>query len=111
MRFAKIFSLFLIMTSTASAANLTNVNVLGVNLGRESVAVKLHAPQGPEGSFFFVNIEKSDADSFVKLALLAKKLEQGESFVLNLDIRSFSMAPSGSTYRSESVTFSGTRVR
>ena len=93
------------LTTPTWAANLTDVKILELNYTNEKVVLKLHASQGPEDSYFFVNMSKVDPDSFNKLALLAKKLAMGDRLKLNLNIRSFSVSPSGSSYQSNSVSF------
>ncbi|MEK7690363.1 MAG: hypothetical protein AAB425_05020, partial [Bdellovibrionota bacterium] len=54
-----------------------------------------------------VHILKSDPLAFEKLVFVMRKMTDGDQYILNLDIASFSPFPSGSCYRSESVTFSG----
>ncbi len=103
---ALIFLLCLTANS-ALAANLENVDLLSVEHRKNSIELKLHAKSGPKDSYFFVNIANSDSNSFEKLAFVIKKLEKGDKFKLDLEIPSFSISPSGSYYRSESVKFSG----
>lgn len=94
--------------NTANAAKIDDVTVLDIKYGKDSFEIKLQAANGPKDSHFLVDIVKSDKDSFDKLALVLKKLKKRNDFRLSLDIPSFSMSPSGSYYRSESVTFTGT---
>lgn len=103
-----LFLSFLLMGYSAMAANLEDVDLLSISHGNDGFELKLHAKSGPNGSYFFVNISKNDVHSFDKLALVIKKLEGGNNFKLDLNIKSFSMAPSGSYYRGEFVNFSGT---
>lgn len=91
----------------ASAAQLQDVTILEVTSRKDLIELKLHAKNGPEGSYFFVEVAKSDAEAFDKLGLVAQKLQKGDSFRLSLKIKSFSMSPSGSNYPSSRVKFSG----
>lgn len=105
----KLFLLFLFIANVASAAKLDDVEVLSVTTGKDSHEIKLHTKQGPPGSYFFVKIAKSDAELFSKLGHVIKKLEKGKKYKLSLNIVSFSMSPSGSSYPSEDVEFSGSQ--
>lgn len=105
----KIFKIILLslIINTATAAILDDVVVLDITHGKENVELKLQVKNGPKDSFFIVDVVKNDKDSFAKLALVLKKLKNRDDFKLSLNIPSFSAAPSGSYYRSDSVTFSG----
>ena len=105
----KIIVLWLAINS-ALAAKLDDVVILDLKQGNDNFEVKLRMKNGPKNSFFLVDIVKNDKDSFDKLALILKKLKQGDDFKLSLNIPSFSMSPSGSYYRSDSVIFSGTAL-
>ena len=89
------------------AAKLEDVVVLDITHGKENVELKLQAKNGPKDSYFIVDVVKNDKDSFAKLAIVLKKLKNRDNFKLSLNIPSFSMTPSGSYYRSDSVDFSG----
>ena len=102
----KLLALVL-LASTAHAASLEDVTLLEVRPEAGQVRLKLHTDKGPKGSFFFVTVTKKDPDSFDKLALVLKKLEDKSRFRLDLSIPSFSPSPSGSSYESGYVKFSG----
>lgn len=106
----KLLLILLFSTSSVFAARLENVKILSTVANKEGVELKLHANQGPKGSYFFVVVSKFDNDSFYKLALVIKKLEKRDGYKLDLEIPSFSMSPSGSYYRSESVNFTGYEI-
>jgi hypothetical protein len=110
MKMKKLLIILCLMTHSAWAAKLENVDLLGATPEKDTVELKLHAKSGPKGSYFFINITKTDPDSFEKLGLVIKKLERGGYFKLDLDILSFSMSPSGSHYPSESVQFVGNNL-
>jgi len=95
------------MANTASAAVLEDVTILDVTSKADMVALKLHANSGPKDSYFLVDILKSDPAAFEKLSLVTQKLQGGDKFKLALNIKSFSMSPSGSHYRSPDVKFLG----
>ena len=97
-----------LISSIASAAELRDLKLLSVVPGQDKIQLKLKTKDSPEGSYFYVEIMRSDEDSFVKLAQVIKKLAQGDNYRLNLDIKSFSGSPSGSSYRSEGIKFYGT---
>lgn len=99
-----ILGLFLI-SSAASAARLEDVSVLEVKPGQENIELRLHAKEGPQDSYFIVDITKSDPEAFDKLVKAIKKVKQKNHCQLDLNIPSFSVAPSGSYYRSEGITF------
>jgi hypothetical protein len=99
--------LLLLWASPAMAAKLNDVKILEVNSEKNKFEFKLHANVGAPDSFFFVAIQKSEADSFDQLAILMKKLQLGKNFNLSLDIKNFSPQPSGSYYLGKSVIFSG----
>jgi hypothetical protein len=94
-----------LLISTASAARLENVKFLEVKTQKNSVKLKLQISDGPEDSYFFVEITKSDEASFEKLSLVLEKQKSDKSVQIDLDIPSFSVFPSGSSYKSESVKF------
>lgn len=100
--------ILLFAINTANAAKIDDAKVLDIKYVKDSFEVKLQVANAPKDSYFLVDIGKSDSDSFDKLALVLKKLKKPSEFKLSLDIPSFSLSPSGSYYRSESVTFSGT---
>jgi hypothetical protein len=102
-----IFSL-LFLANSASAAKLEDVEVLAFTPTKESITLKLHASQGPPDSYFTVDLTRTDPNTFDKLNYVMKKLENKKGYKLSLNIRNFSMSPSGSSYKSESVVFSGT---
>lgn len=105
-----IFSLVLI-SSLASAADLENVQVLEATSGQDHVKLKLRTKEAPKDSYFYVDITKSDPDAFGKLVDVTKKLLERDRYKLNLNIKSFSASPSGSYYKSDGITFTGTPVR
>jgi hypothetical protein len=91
--------------SVAFAARLEDVTVLDAKTGPDSVELKLHSKDGPPGSYFFLDIIKSDPGAFEKLAHVIRKLMARDAYRLDLDIPSFSVSPSGSRYRSEGIGF------
>ncbi|MCC7441231.1 MAG: hypothetical protein IT285_06350 [Bdellovibrionales bacterium] len=99
--------IFLMMATPASAATLEDVTILDVTPKPDGVALKLHSKSGPDGSYFFVTLVKADKESFDKFALVTRKLQRGDQFKLALNIKSFSVSPSGSSYRSPDVKFTG----
>lgn len=97
--------------NSAYAAKLDDVSVIEMKQGKnDKFELKLHAGNGPKDSYFFVDIVKSDKESFDKIALVLKKLKKKDAFKLGLEIPSFSMSPSGSSYLSDSVKFSGSAL-
>jgi len=102
-----IIGLLMVTVHSTWAAKLDDVKVLGIASEKDRVELKLHVSSGSKDSFFFVGMVKSDAESFEKMALVIKKLLLGDNFKLNLNIKNFSMSPSGSYYPSDSVNFSG----
>ncbi len=105
----KLFKIifFCFTINSAHAAKLEDVVILDITHKKDNFELKLQTKNGPKDSYFFVDIVKSDANSFGKLAIVLKKLKKRDDFKLTLEIPSFSVSPSGSYYRSESVTFSG----
>jgi hypothetical protein len=95
----------------ASAARLEDVQILSVKPGSDKFEMRVHAKEGEPDSYFFVDIIKSDPEAFEKINLALKKMMQKEKFRLDLDIVSFSMSPSGSSYNSDSVKFSSPMER
>lgn len=94
-----------------SAARLENVKILSVKPGHENFEIKLQTNNSPPDSFFYLDIMKTDPDSFEKTMLVVKKMIQKENYRLDLEITSFSASPSGSYYRSEGVLLSGPNDR
>lgn len=105
-----IFS-FLLASSVASAARLEDVKILNVITGKDNFQLKLQAKEAPFDSYFFLDITKSDPESFDKLMHVIKKMMHKNKYRLDLDIPSFSASPSGSFYKSEGITFSSTSER
>lgn len=104
----KFKMIFLILISTLTfAKQLDNVNVLDITQDEDKFVLKLQDSEIGGTSFFIVEINKSDKESFVKLDYLIKKIKNKENYKLNLEIPSFSAYPSGSFYKSENVKFSG----
>lgn len=101
-----IMGLFFV-SSIASAAKLEDVKILNVMPGRDNFELKLQMKDGPRDSYFYVDITKSDPDSFEKLVHIIKKMMRRDKYKLDLDIPSFSASPSGSYYKSEGITFYG----
>jgi hypothetical protein len=93
------------LANNVHAAKLEDVKILEANFSQNCVTLRLHSNLGAKDSYFFVDITKSDPSSFEKMGMVIKKLERGEEYKLDLEIISFSVAPSGSYYRSESVKF------
>lgn len=105
----KIFMTLMLCLSinTAHAEKLEDVSVLDISYTKDSFQVKMQESKDSKDSFFYVDIVKSDKDSFKKIALVLKKFKERDNFKLTLDIRSFSNSPSGSNYKSDNVTFKG----
>lgn len=99
-----------LVSQLAIAANLEDVSVLDVIPKRDSFELKLHQKDGAKDSYFFVDITKSDPESFEKMGYVAKKLLRGEKYKLNLRIASFSASPNGSYYKSTGILFFGSSV-
>jgi hypothetical protein len=102
--------LFLSLTiSSAFAARVEDVTVLDLNLkkGKDSFEVKLQIKNGEKDSYFTVDITRDDEKAFDKLDMVLKKMKKANAFKLNLNIPSFSASPSGSYYKSEGISFSG----
>lgn len=102
------FLAILLFPTLAFGAKLEDVRILNVQPDPEAFKLKLQLKNGSADSYFFVDIVKSDPESFQKSMTVIKKLLQKERFQLDLEIPSFSASPSGSSYRSESVIFRGT---
>jgi len=94
----------------ALAAKLEDVSVLEVVPGPDKFEFKLQTRDGPRESFFYFDIMKSDPDSFGKLSHVLRKYLRSDAYRLDLDIPSFSVATSGSSYRSLDVRVFGTAV-
>src|ERR1700733_2953211 len=100
--------LSLMAATSALAAKLNDVSILDELSNSDGLELKLHTASGPKDSYFFVTIEKQGQNSFDQLALVIRKLQLGDRFKLSLVIPSFSMTPSGSSYRNGDIQFSGT---
>lgn len=111
MQFKMMLFLFVLMVGRAQAAQLDDVRILQVTSGKDSVELRLRYKGAPRDSYFLVEIPKSDPESFAKMVLVARKLADGDGFKLSLDIPSFSPSPSGSSYRSLDVRFSGSPAK
>lgn len=101
-----LFIALCLMSAPAFAARLEDVQFLSSDPSADGVTLKLQVKHGPKGSYFFVNVVKSDPDALNKLALVIQELQKGQKLKLNLDIPSFSVSPPGSSYRSNFVKFS-----
>ncbi len=101
----------MLISNLVFAANLEDVQILNVMPGKENFKLKLHAKDGPGDSYFFLDILKSDPESFDKLMHVISKMMYKNKYKLDLNIPSFSLLPSGSYYRSDDITFSGTANR
>lgn len=101
-----ILALYFI-SSIASAARLEDVKILNIMPGQENFELKLQVKDGPKDSYFYVDIVKSDPESFEKMVLVTKKLTRRDKYKLDLDIPSFSASPNGSYYKSEGIGFYG----
>jgi hypothetical protein len=95
----------LFISSVATAAVLEDVTILEAKPGRENFELKLATRDGPENSHFIVDLTKSDPESFEKLVKVVTKMMGKDQYKLDLNIRSFSLSPSGSYYKSEGITF------
>lgn len=101
----------LLISSFSFAAQLEDVKILNIKPGTENFELKLQAKEGSSDSYFYVDILKSDKDSYDKLVHVIKKITRREQYKLNLEIPSFSLTPSGSYYRGDSVLFSSSSDR
>jgi hypothetical protein len=99
-----------LISTMASAAKLEDVRVLEVLPGPDKFEFKLQKTGGPKESFFYIDIMKSDPDSFEKLSHVLRKYLRSDEYRLDLDVPSFSASPSGSSYRSLDVKVFGTAV-
>jgi len=97
--------MIIIQTSLVFADKVENVEILKITPGNNNFELKLKAKSAPQGSYFYVDIVKGDVTSFDKLGLVIQKIEKKSNFILSLDIPSFSQTPSGSYYKSDSVSF------
>ena len=97
----------LFASNVASAARLEDVRILNIMPGRDHFELKLQIKDGPRDSYFYVDIVKSDPDSFEKLVHVINKMRLRDKYKLDLDIPSFSASPSGSFYKSEGISFYG----
>jgi hypothetical protein len=102
---------FLLASSVASAARLEDVRILTVIPGKDNFQLKLQAKEAPTGSYFFLDITKSDPESFEKIMYIIKKMMHKNKYRLDLDIPSFSASPSGSYYKSDGIMFSSSSER
>lgn len=57
---------FYLMANTGWAAKLEDVNILKISPEKDNFELKLQVKDGPKDSYFFVDIVKSDVDSFEK---------------------------------------------
>lgn len=106
MKFVNKFIFLLFCWSSVSfAASLEDVEVLKYDVAPDRLSLTLQVQNADPSSFFYVDITKSDPIAFEKTMLVLQKISQKDSFVLSLNIPSFSLTPSGSYYKSESVTF------
>jgi hypothetical protein len=106
-----LFLLFLIFSKVSFAARLEDIKILSVKPGQENFELKLQSKDAPKDSYFYIDIVKSDPDSFEKMAHLIKKIMKRDQYKLDLEIPSFSASPNGSFYRSEGIQFFGTADR
>ena len=111
MKLKILMFMFCFTTSIASATTLEDVKILGVTVVNDSILLRLQAKRAPNDSYFFLDIVKSDSDSFEKLGHIINKLTYFDKYKLDLNIQSFSAEPSGSYYRSEGINFYGSAVR
>jgi hypothetical protein len=95
------------MINTSFGAELLDVEILERNKSDDGVELKLRTKDGPLDTFFYLDIKKDDPNVVEKLSLVLKKTKMKNKFSLNLDIPSFSLLPSGSYYRSQSVLITG----
>lgn len=103
-----LFMLIIFLVSNhASAAKLEDVKILSYKEGEANFKLKMQLRDAPKGSFFYVDVVKSDSRSFEKLILVLRKLTEREKFKLDMDIPSFTSSPSGSYYRSDGILFHG----
>ena len=100
--------IILLSINSALAAKLDDVLILDIKQVSDNFELKLQVKNGPKNSHFFVDIVKKDDNAFSKLAIVLKKLKKKDDFKLSLEIPSFSIAPSGSYYRSNDIIFFGT---
>jgi hypothetical protein len=107
----KIISALIIIPTIAWGAKLEDVKILDITSKQDGIKMKLQVPKGPKDSYFFLEINKADKDSFLKLGQVIKKLMRHDKYKLNLNIPSFSPAPSGSYYRSDDVQFDGMELK
>ncbi|NUN05104.1 MAG: hypothetical protein HUU57_05010 [Bdellovibrio sp.] len=97
----------LLFANTSLAATVNDVRVLEVKQGPESIELKLQSKDSRPGSYFFVNVLKTDAEAFTKLGHALSKMALKNNYRLDLDIVSFSDSPNGSYYASDRVRFIG----
>ncbi len=98
--------LFCLSTAQVSAAKIEDVVLIESVEKKDETVLKLRIRSAPD-SYFYVKIVADDPQAAEKLALVNKKIDQDESFKLDLEIPSFSPSPNGSKYRSSYVKFSG----
>ncbi len=103
----KITFILLLVGKIALGAQLNDVKILDVVPTKDSLKLKLHAKTQPKDGYFYLEIMKTDPKSFEKMIQVVKKMRWGDKYDLNISIPSFSPAPSGSSYRSDTVTFGG----
>ena len=106
----RIFSvvIFCLTINSGFASTLEDVSLLDVKHVKNNFELKLQVKNAPANSYFTVALVETDKEAFNKLALVLKKMKLKKNFKLNLNIPSFSATPSGSYYKSDSVTFMGT---
>lgn len=101
----KIAFLSFFTGNVALGAELNDVQILEYVPNKDSVRLKIHAKEQPKDGYFFLEIVKSDPQAFEKTLQVLKKVRWGAKYNLRLNIPSFSPSPSGSSYRSDAVTF------
>jgi hypothetical protein len=87
----------------SDAAKLQDVNIIDIKSVNSGLELKLQTEEN-KGSHFFILIEKKDPKSFQKLVTVIEKLKLNQK-KMELNIPSFSVAPSGSYYLSKFVSF------
>ena len=96
---------FCLGVNTAFSADLYDVKIIDIKNKKNNIELKLQTKDGLKDSYFIVDIVESDKAAFDKIAVIIKKIKKGKDYKLDLSIPSFSAFPSGSYYRSDSVTF------
>lgn len=107
-----LWILALCLVSTASfAASVEDVQIWGAEGNPGELRLMLHSKKLPKDSYFYVTITKDDPEAFGKMSQVTQKLVQGDKYRLDLQIVSFSAAPSGSSYRSPGIVFGGSALK